>query len=103
MKKIIVPIDFSKHSEYALKTAALLASKHNATVYALHMLDIQEISLSESETYQQEKAMFFLKLAEKKFKDLAVSEGKFSRATRKAKEEFKAQNKIAIILTGFHN
>ena len=67
MKKIIVPIDFSTHSEYALKTAASLAKKYNASIYALHMLDIQEVSLTESEVYQQEKAVFFLKLAEKKF------------------------------------
>lgn len=66
MKKIIVPIDFSTHSEYALKTAASLAKKYNASIYALHMLDIQEVSLTESEVYQQEKAVFFLKLAEKK-------------------------------------
>ncbi len=69
MKKIIVPVDFSKHSEYALKAAASLAKNYNATIYALHMLDIQEVTLTESEIYQQEKAIFFLKLAEKKFKN----------------------------------
>ena len=74
MKKIIVPIDFSKHSEYALKAAALLAKKNNATIYALHMLDLQELSLTESENNQQEKAIYFLKLAEKKFKDFLVKE-----------------------------
>ncbi|MEO9569660.1 MAG: universal stress protein [Polaribacter sp.] len=74
MKKIIVPVDFSKHSEYALKTAALLAEKYNATVYALHMLDIQEVSLTESQINQQEKAMFFLKLAEQRFKDFLVKD-----------------------------
>lgn len=67
MKKIIVPVDFSIHSENALKTAALLAKKTNATIIALHMLDIHEVNLSESPSYQQEKAVFFLKLAEKKF------------------------------------
>ena len=74
MKKIIVPIDFSNHSEYALKTAAILAKKNNATVYALHMLDMQEVSLTESENNQQEKTVFFLKLAEKKFKDFLVKD-----------------------------
>lgn len=74
MKKIIVPVDFSQHSEYALKTAALLANKHNATVYALHMLDIQEVSLTESQINQQEKTMYFLKLAEQKFKDFLEKE-----------------------------
>ena len=74
MKKIIVPVDFSSHSEYALKTAALIAKKYDAEIYALHMLDIQEVSLSESEIYQQEKAVFFLKLAEKKFKNFLLKD-----------------------------
>lgn len=68
MKKIIVPIDFSNHSEFALKAAALLAKKHNVEIYALHMLDIQFVNLSESESYGQEKAVFFLKMAEKRIK-----------------------------------
>lgn len=74
MKKIIVPIDFSKHSEYALKVAALLAKKYNLTIYALHMLDLQEFSISESPSSHQEKGIFFLKLAEKKFKNFLAQE-----------------------------
>ncbi|MFV0540623.1 MAG: universal stress protein, partial [Aestuariibaculum sp.] len=35
MKKIIVPIDFSEHSEYALKTAAKFAKRFEAEVLAL--------------------------------------------------------------------
>lgn len=69
MKKIIVPIDFSKHSQYALKTASLLAKKYDLIIYALHMLDLQEFSISESPSSHKEKGIFFLKLAEKKFKD----------------------------------
>ncbi len=69
MKKIIVPVDFSNYSEYALKTAALLANKTEVVIYALHMLDLQELTLSQSPEFSQEKAAFFLKLAEKKFKD----------------------------------
>ncbi|WP_299669340.1 universal stress protein [uncultured Polaribacter sp.] len=68
MKKILVPIDFSKHSENALKTAALLATKTKASIVALHMLDLQEVNYSESPNYQQEKAIFYLKLAEQQFK-----------------------------------
>lgn len=69
MKKIIVPIDFSKHSEYALKTAALLSNKTEVVIYALHMLDLQEASLSQSPEFSNEKTAFFLKLAEKKIKN----------------------------------
>ncbi|WP_203255795.1 universal stress protein [Hyunsoonleella ulvae] len=68
MKKIIVPIDFSNHSEYALKTAAKLAKVYNAEVLALHMLEMSDIMLSSSDGLQHEKTAFFLKLAEKKFK-----------------------------------
>jgi nucleotide-binding universal stress UspA family protein len=68
MKKIIVPIDFSDHSENALKAAALFSQKVETEVYALHMLDIQEVNLSQSSEFSQEKAIFFLKLAEERFK-----------------------------------
>jgi nucleotide-binding universal stress UspA family protein len=68
MKKIIVPIDFSNHSEYALKAAALLSKKVDIEIYALHMLDIQEVNFSQSADFSQEKAIFFLKLAEVRFK-----------------------------------
>ena len=67
MKKIIVPIDFSEYSEYALKAAVLLSKKINLEIYALHMLDLQEFNLSHSSDYSQEKGIFFLKLSEKKF------------------------------------
>lgn len=69
MKKIIVPVDFSKHSEYALKAAAQLALKNDAEILALHMLEIHETSINESVSYQHEKTLFLLKLAEKKFQD----------------------------------
>ncbi len=68
MKKIIVPIDFSDHSEYALKVAALLSNKTDVEIYALHMLDLQEVNLAQSSDFSQEKGIFFLKLAEKRIK-----------------------------------
>ncbi|MCF7567893.1 universal stress protein [Sabulilitoribacter arenilitoris] len=66
MKKIIVPIDFSEHSEFALKTAIKLAKKNNAEVYALHMLELSDTILTSSSDSQRPEALFFLKLAEKK-------------------------------------
>ena len=74
MKKIIVPIDFSAHSENALRTAALLAKKTKASIFVLHMLDIQEVNLSESPSYQREKTLFFLMLAEKRLKKFLEKE-----------------------------
>ena len=68
MNNIIVPIDFSKHSEYALEAASVLAKKHNAKILALHMLEISDTLLTKTDSEQQAKAVFFLKLAEQKFK-----------------------------------
>lgn len=67
MKKIIVPIDFSEHSEFALKTAAKLAKKNNAEIFALHMLEMSDIMLTASDGLQYEKAVYFYKLSEQKF------------------------------------
>jgi nucleotide-binding universal stress UspA family protein len=68
MEKIIVPIDFSEYSEFALKAAALLSKKVPVEIYALHMLDLQEVNMSQTSSYSQEKGIYFLKLAEQKFK-----------------------------------
>lgn len=40
MKRILVPTDFSKHAEYALKVAAQIAHKKNSEIILLHMLDL---------------------------------------------------------------
>lgn len=40
MKRILVPTDFSKHAEYALKVAAQFAKKYNAEIYLVHMLEL---------------------------------------------------------------
>ena len=68
MEKIIVPVDFSEYSEFALKAAALLSKKVPVEIYALHMLDLQEVNMSQTSSYSQEKGIYFLKLAEQKFK-----------------------------------
>lgn len=68
MKRIIVPVDFSGHSEYALKTAAKLAKKNNSELLALHMLEMSEIMLTGAGE-QPQKIIYFLKLAEQQFED----------------------------------
>ena len=65
MKKIIVPIDFSQHSEYALETAAALAKKHGSEIIALHMLELSSVIISS--TIDSHQTLFYIKLAENKF------------------------------------
>ncbi len=40
MNKILVPIDFSKKSEFASKMAAKIAKKSKSEVYLLHMIEL---------------------------------------------------------------
>ena len=67
MKKIIVPVDFSDHSEYALETAASIAKKHNSELLVLHMLELSNAILTAGTDSLNEEAVFYLKLAEQKF------------------------------------
>jgi len=69
MKKIIVPIDFSEYSENALETASGLARKYNAEIFALHMLELSNAVLTSSSDQKDVEAVFYMKLAEKKFKN----------------------------------
>jgi nucleotide-binding universal stress UspA family protein len=70
MKKIIVPVDFSLHSENALRTAAFFAKKYEAEILVVHMLEISTPVISASPSYVNEQTVFELKLAEKKFNEL---------------------------------
>lgn len=67
MKKIIVPIDFSVYSEYALEAAAILAKRNNAEIFAMHMLEMSDAILTASNDGPKPKILFFLKLAQQKF------------------------------------
>ncbi len=67
MKKIIVPIDFSEHSEFALEAAANLAQKYGSELIVLHMLELSNAILIADENSINDEAVFYLKLAEQKF------------------------------------
>lgn len=67
MKKIIVPVDFSKHSEFALETGAALAKEHNAELIVMHMLEMSESIYSSSNSDRGKENAFMLMVANKKF------------------------------------
>ena len=67
MERIIVPIDFSEHSEYALEAASNLARKYGSELIALHMLELSNAILTAGSDSLNEEAVFYLKLAEQKF------------------------------------
>ncbi|WP_282085436.1 universal stress protein [Aquimarina algiphila] len=67
MKKILVPVDFSEYSEYALQVAAILAKQQNAEIVVLHMLGLSEAVLTKNEGQEINEAMYYMKLAENRF------------------------------------
>ncbi len=73
MKKILVPTDFSEQAENALKVAAQLAEKFNAEIYLLHLIELPADMVNpvgETRSNDLPEALFFMKLAKKRFDDL---------------------------------
>ena len=68
MKKILVPVDFSQHSEYALEVASKIAKQHGAGIVLLHMIGISDSVLANSETAEEAEAKYYLNLAKDKIK-----------------------------------
>lgn len=76
MKRILVPTDFSKQAEYALKVAAQMARKFDGEIFLLHMLELplQLVGTAASgsgvggSSHQNlPEALYFMKLAKKRF------------------------------------
>ncbi|PKP26593.1 MAG: universal stress protein [Bacteroidetes bacterium HGW-Bacteroidetes-2] len=74
MKKIIVPVDFSKNSEFAMEVAAEIAKKQKAELLLLHMLDISDQMISITESTQRREFMFFIQMATKQFEEFVDKE-----------------------------
>jgi len=68
MKRILVPVDFSKPAENALKVAAELARKNNGELYVLHVVEMAETLFgTEQFNINDEQIIFFMKMAKKRF------------------------------------
>ncbi len=70
MKRILVPIDFSKEAESAAKIAASIARKTDSEIFLVHMLElpVTTIDPAEMNTISSEpQIIYFMKLAHAKF------------------------------------
>jgi len=112
MKKILVPIDFSKEAQYAAKVAAKIANKTKSEIYLLHMLDLPSSTVDPvemSNLYEGPQTVFFMKGIHKrfeKFKKLPFFKGikvnetvRFHKAFDGVIEESK-KNKVDLIVMG---
>jgi nucleotide-binding universal stress UspA family protein len=72
MKKILVPTDFSRDAENALKVAANLANKFdNCELHLVHLIEIHPHQVDAMNPDSElPEAIFFIKLAEKRFKEV---------------------------------
>ena len=111
MKKIIVPVDFSEQSEYALKVATTLAKRYQAEIYVMHMLELEEDTTYTIEMIYQEQTASRLKLAEKqisKFLDKSYLEEVQVTPMIKHHKVFREINKVVeeqgadLIVMGSH-
>ena len=68
MKKILVPIDFSKPSQYAAKMAAKIAKKTNGTVYLIHLIELPSgvIDMISSSHFSIPESMLYLRKTKEK-------------------------------------
>lgn len=70
MKKILVPVDFSKHSEHALEVAAAIAKEQDAEIVALHMMGLSDAVVTKNQSKEVFEAMYYMRLAETRFAEL---------------------------------
>ncbi len=77
MKKILVPTDFSDHSEYALKVAAQIARENGGEIFLLHMLELPHLAsdgIGESNAVGSNAAlpevMFFMEKTRERFNEV---------------------------------
>ncbi len=68
MKNILVPVDFSEPSAYALEVASKIAKQQKADITVLHMLGLSEAVLTKDEAQEFEEAKYYMGLAKKRFK-----------------------------------
>lgn len=67
MKTILVPVDFSNFSEYALEAAASIAHKVGARIVVSHMIGLNDAIFTKDEFQLNEETFYFIKLTEKRF------------------------------------
>jgi nucleotide-binding universal stress UspA family protein len=73
MKKILVPIDFSKQAEYAAQVAAKIAKQTDSELHLLHMLELPTDIIDPSNFGSSDSSpstLLYMKRAQEKFEKL---------------------------------
>ncbi len=70
MKRILIPVDFSKEAENAARVAAGIAKRTGSEIYLLHMLELPTNTIDPTGYTQiiaEPQAIYFMKLAHERF------------------------------------
>jgi len=70
MKRILIPVDFSKEAENAARVAAGIAKRTGSDIYLLHMLELPTNTIDPTGYTQiiaEPQAIYFMKLAHERF------------------------------------
>lgn len=111
MKRILVPTDFSKQAENALKIAAQIAKKNDSEIYLLHSLEMPLHLNSTADSGGMPESLYFIKLAEKHFvevldkpylKDIVIHEAIGHNEIYNDINETISSKDIDIVLMGSH-
>ncbi|MDN6309267.1 MAG: universal stress protein [Psychroflexus sp.] len=111
MKTILVPTDFSQHSENALKAAALIAKHQNANLVVVHMVGAKDASLTKSQDQNVEETFFHIRLAEKNFiefldkpylKDISVNQIVKKHTGFKEINNVISENEVSLVVMSSH-
>ena len=112
MKKILVPTDFSKPAEYALKVASQLAKRNNSEIHMLHMIELPMHQIIATSNFSElPEAVFFMKIAHQKYEealdkdyldDLDIYENIKFNKTPTGVANYCSENEIDLIVMGSH-
>lgn len=82
MNKILVPIDFSKRSEFASKVAGKIAKKSKSEVFLLHMIELPTgiVDMGAGSNFSIPESMLYLRKVKERI--LEFKESFFSKSTK---------------------
>ncbi|WP_281297441.1 universal stress protein [Flavobacterium limnophilum] len=112
MKRILIPTDFSKYSEEALKVAAQIARKYDSEIILLHMLELPHEasdimgggkSIPEIMSYKNKAISNLEKLMDSKYlKGINVSEAIEFKKVAEGVLDACEKNNVDLIIMGSH-
>lgn len=75
MKKILIPVDFSKHSEYACVLASKIAKKTDSEVHIIHMVELPSgiVDMGAGSNFSIPESMLYLRKVRDKLFDIKSS------------------------------